>query len=196
MTDDTPPPFWPKRLAVWLDLLVKVGAIFAAVFAIVQYLQAREDARIEKTLRYVSEFRDAESAPGGAGKSVSETLWRNTGQIEQFEILSSSLPEDRRQDLRRDFIAKLVHGTEENPGLRSDIIEIASFFEALAICVDNDLCDRNTAVSYFGEYATVFWQNFDVYLKEQREVVPDFAGGVERFVNLAAERRQTSSGGP
>jgi hypothetical protein len=179
MTDKPPLAFLPVTLLAWMDLVLKVGAIWAVGFGIYQYLQAREDIRIAKTLEYTNEFRDANNQPGIAGRNIGNTLWRNLEQIERYEHLAGLLPPLERSELRMNFVSKLIDGTTEQPGLRKDILEIVSFFDAIQICISAGLCDRETAVSYFGGYAIIFWRNFNEYLIDQRVFVPEFATGVE-----------------
>jgi hypothetical protein len=186
MADPPQLRFLPTKLVEWLDLAVKAGAIFAAGFAIHQYLQARQDARVAETMRFVSEMRDSEAAAGRSSRRLSEVLWKNLKQIEQFASLLQLVPFPDRPKIRRDFLAKLIIGTKEAPGIRDEIFEVVSFFEALHICISARLCDRDTAIAFFGDYARVFWQNFEVYLTDQREVVHDFAVGLELMSRWAS----------
>ena len=192
MATDGPRQFLPSKLIEWIDLLVKVGAVFAAVFAVHQYMQARADARVANTLDYVSEFRDGRSRTGLAVKQISEAMWRDADQIREFQWLAGQLPPDQRDEAIRTMIAKFIYGTDESPGLRSEVDEIVSFFEALTICMEARLCDRATARAFFADYADVFWRNFDVYLVDQRALVADYAEGVERFAGAFSQAAGTA----
>ena len=186
MADNPTRHFLPARLLEWVDLFVKGGAIFAAVFAIYQYLQAREDSRVAETLKYVTEFRDGSSPIGSASRRISDKLWRNISQIERYEGLALGVHPSQGRELRSGLVSILVDGTDERPGIRDELFEVVSFFEALRICVTATLCDRDTAIFFFSDYARVIWQNFDVYLTDQREVVHDFAEGLEALALWAS----------
>jgi hypothetical protein len=80
----------------------------------------------------------------------------------------------------------MVYGADNNRGIRSDIFEIVAFFEALHICILANICDRDAAIAFFGDYARVFWHNFEFYLTDQREVAHDFADGLEAMARWAS----------
>lgn len=173
--------FWPDRLIDWLDLVVKVGAIFAAIFAVHQYLEARQDARVAKTLDYVQRFDDADSKVGAARRRIAGVLWLNDGQIKRLRDIKRNLPEAESREIHRRFISKLVDGTAASPGLRQEIQDLVSFFEGLSVCVETNLCDATSAERFFGDFAKTFWSNFAVFIEERRLVSPDYGSGLQAF---------------
>jgi hypothetical protein len=183
--------FLPARLVEWLDLGVKGGAIFAGVFAIHQYLEAREDARIARTLDYVERFGDARTHVGAASQRIAQKLWETEDQIEDLHAEVEAAPPADAEVLLRQFSEKLVEGTSENPGLRTDVDEVVAFFEALVICIEARVCDRATALAFFGTYLDGFWRHFGPSTEARGSLAPNFANGIQRLRDwhLAEEKR-------
>lgn len=177
---------WTSRLLEWIDLATKIGAVFAVLFAIHQYLAARQDARVERTLDYVQSFNDR-SQVGAARRRISEDLWRSSDQLMELGRLMEELPTPQASDLRNRFVWKLVDGTAERPGFRSEVHDVLSFFDDLAICVATELCDRESAISFFGDYVKDFWANFESFIIEHRVLAQDYGEGIESMVNWTLE---------
>lgn len=141
------------------------AASFAVVFGVPQYLQVREDRRVEKTLDYVQRFSSDERI-GQAHRALSAVLWENSDEADELEHAS---PEERLQYWRILIEVK---------GLEAHIAEVVDFFESLEVCISSKICAREEAVMFFGDYAWRFQRNFGGHLAGRRERSPGYARGL------------------
>lgn len=168
-------------LLLTLNIVVKVGAIFATLFAIFQYLAAREDRRVERSLGYVSRFSDHGSAIGMARLQVSAALWANETQLLRLKDVLQRLPEDEGIALRARFIEKLMQGGGDAAPIRVALDPIVSFFDELQVCIDTNLCDGQAADAFFQDYVITFWDNFGAAILDRRDLNPRYGWGIQAF---------------
>ena len=180
-------PVMLARLLPWLELAVKVGVIVAGVFAIFQYLDIRKEARIEKTLSFVTMFNDATTPVGQARDRITEVLWLNEKQLSKLQRAINTLPPAEAALLRQRFIRGLIEGPDGESGLRKHLNDVIAFFESLSICTKHGLCDRRSAEAFFSEYAADFWRNFEQFVSDRRKWASDYGAGIEAFAETDAK---------
>lgn len=174
-----------------MDLGVKAGALFAAVFAVHQYLQAQEDARIARTLDYAARFEAGSSELGLARKRIDLRLWAYAGQV---ALLRGGSPGSTEQDMRTYQLVRqklsiaVVYGTAESPGIQAEVHTVVQFFDGLGICVTSKLCDDKTAERLLGRYAAQLWDWVESFVDERRPVSDDYGQALERFARAGKER--------
>lgn len=177
----------PTRLLPWLELAVKVGAIFAGAFAIVQYLDSRQDTRVEKTLSYVADFSDASTPVGQARDRIREVLWSNEKQLSVLQHAINTLPPAQATSLRQRFVQGLIEGPDGVSGLREPLDDVIVFFDTLLICTEHGLCDLRSAEAFFSEYAAEFRRNFEQFISDRRQRTSDYGVGIEAFAKQGAD---------
>ena len=178
--------FLPANLGGWLDLFVKSAAVFAGAFAIYQYLDAREDLRVARTLEYVERFNNPGTSVGSARADITRTLWANEPQIRRLRDILRALPEEDRAALRYRFTRKILDGGPDSEGAQPAVHAIVQFFDALHICIRSELCDKDSAHAFFGHYAETFWSNFGAAVIENRELDASYGAGLEHIARDAA----------
>jgi hypothetical protein len=184
---DKPSSVFPVSLLGWLDLGVKVGAVFAAIFAIYQYLEAKQVARTARTLDYVGRFGDPDTSVGAASQRVAQLLWENDREILELVEAVKELPPAEAMTLQRQYARKLVEGTLDQHGIQPELHEIADFFESLVICIERRLCDRDAALAFFGRYLDTFWRFFWPFFEERRQFAPALGQAVEKLRAMSME---------
>lgn len=143
-----------------------------AVFAIIQYLQNQADNRISEVLDFVERsYQPSFSAPY---ENVVK-LWGNALR-EHTDVIENCKGQECT-----DFVIAMVE--RERVGL--DIVKVVGFYESLAICIDENICDRSTAERFFGEDALSFKQVFFPYIQWLRQTIyrEAFGAEFESFVN-------------
>ena len=176
----------PKNVAGWLDLFVKTGAVFAAVFAIHQYLQARHDLRVTRTLDHVTRFNNLDTPIGEARGRITQALWANESQILRLRAILLTLPEDQFRALQERFVRKLLDGSPGG-GVRTDLHAVIQFFDELVLCIAAGLCDPKTAYAFFGGYAETLWGNFRIAIEASRTLDPNYGAGLEHVMRDARQ---------
>ena len=162
-----------RFIDVSLDRLTKLGLIAGGVFALVQYLDARHDARVERPTSYIMRFEDGQAAV--ARRAINGTL---RGYLSQFDGLEG---ETIDAQTRADMVMSVV---EAEAGLADNIDMVVDFYEGLATCVREGLCASDVAHRYFAADAREFWNNFEPYVATRRINNADFAVGLATFAGV------------
>jgi hypothetical protein len=161
-----------------MDVVAKAFAIAGVMFAGWQYLEARQETRVARTLTYIERFEQGDAA--AARQRINGVLRE---YLPQFEAIESISAEDRDA-----MILSIVEGG--GPQLEQDIDLIADFFLGMSICVQERLCERGVAERYFGASDTTnIWLNFAPYFHYRRANNPDYARALEYFATGALEAR-------
>lgn len=72
---------------------------------------------------------------------------------------------------------------------RNDVYIFVDFFDALQICVERDLCDRDLSKRLFQSYAGPVWEELgEVITASRDENDPEFGSGLEWMANLDHEQ--------
>jgi hypothetical protein len=183
---DEPNPFaardWRLFLFAWTGFALRVLLCVGAVFSAMQFLQARHEKRVERTLDLVSlwesdEFQKSQSA---VKRRVGELNRQSAGLItpqttpEQLDIIMTSIgnqamtPEGGEMPLAdfQDHFDRVVY-----------------FLSRVASCVEGNLCDRGVADEFFLDYTQSFWRFFSDWIeKERRRGSPNLAIGIEAYI--------------
>jgi hypothetical protein len=69
----------------------------------------------------------------------------------------------------------------------NDLYVFLDFYDALQVCVDRNLCDRDLSVRLFQSYAVPVWNHFDdVIVGGRTKSDPNFGGGLQWMAGLPA----------
>jgi hypothetical protein len=112
-----------------LEVVAAVATIAAIIFALVQFRIAKHDARVNETLAYVARFN---SDP---------VIDSYNKMYEAF--LSSLKPAGGPKSGALDWETKLAL----NNNLNWNVIQVGDFFDQLYICISNNICDRELALT-------------------------------------------------
>jgi hypothetical protein len=163
-------------------LLLVVGGLFSAY----QYLENKEEKRVERTLQLVDawerdEYQDAQRA-------VSERL---DALNAKYASLLGARPSaaERAVYLERIGVEAMTADGGEMPlaDFRAAFGRVLYFLNRVAFCVDGNLCSRQMADGYFGDYALSFWQYFKGYVAQERETgTANLAAPLEAYVGAFA----------
>jgi hypothetical protein len=175
---------WRMWSYAWAGFLVRIVLILGAIFTVVQFLAAREEKRVERTLTLVElweqdRYQDAYSA-------LSRRL---NGLNQRF---AGDLGADPTADKIAFFQQRVGSMAMTADGGEMPLEEFETHFERLvyllnrvASCVEAGLCSATVADDYFRDFAQSFWSYFSDYVKEQRRRRPNFAAPLEAFAAAA-----------
>lgn len=184
---DEPNPFkatdWRLFLFAWSGFALRVLLCVGAVFSAVQFLQARQDKRVERTLALVElwerpEYQEAQSA-----------MKRRLGELNRQ---SASLITAQTTPAQLDIImASIGSKAMAEDGGVMPLVEfqdrfdrIVYFLSRLASCVETKLCDRAVADEFFLDFARSFWRFFSTHIeRERRAGSENLAVGLETYVS-------------
>lgn len=168
-------------LGVWTEAL---GVLIAAVAAIQQYKDNSSAEQVNKTLKYLDRFQ--EERVFKARQTLDEAWTERRDEV--YSLLESKLGDAA--------FAKYLTRTIEKEKLASPISTVMDFYDELEACTSANLCDRDTAVRFFGKYAWDFYGLLHPYIEDQRRELHDaFIGvGIDHFARSYRDvlRRQQS----
>lgn len=128
------------------DLLQKwlgVGAmICAGVLTPMEYLDVKQEKRVERTLAYVERFGDGIYAD--SAQLLDEAIEDHFADLSKLLSSNSLSP----AELEKEYAA-LILSMFKNPALRSAINQVLRFHEELVQCVVNELCDSQVTLDFF-----------------------------------------------
>jgi hypothetical protein len=87
-------------------------------------------------------------------------------EIEQLRRMQAT-----RADLRAIVLDMVGPTAPSGAQLRSSIFDIVDFYETLQLCIENDRCDKEMAVTYFQEYAWQFYCLYQPYIQRLKDAL-------------------------
>lgn len=151
---------WLRRNEHGIKML---AAAAAAVFTLIQYFGHLKEVRVEKTLAFYERF------------STEPIFAARTGVLKKWESLEPKLaqlptPATREEAvaLRKQWQATLVAAIKGDADFVAHTDIMFDFFDALQVCIENDICDRKTAQELMQGAATIFVGNNCAYVAHAR----------------------------
>lgn len=167
----------PERLLPWTALL---GAMVGAVFSGIQYLEAKDKARIDRVFAYVSEFKsDSMMKNHIVVQAVSDAVTTEYKQYLETLATDTTLSADEKRARKtRVYFNAYIERYKKNPDFSAAMGRLSLFYEEIAICAQEKLCDPTTVLRFFQQGASDFLDNTKPILCEQRLIWNDIAGTV------------------
>jgi len=159
-----------ERYAKLVQNLTIILGIFTGVISLFATQYDRRVARtIDMTKLYTDQVRD---------KYLD--LVAKWGAATDSPTFFQQSPEQMKQ-----FVLGFFHDEDADKLLTNYL----DFFDALAVCIDNRACDRNSAIDYFSSTARFVYHASAYYIEETRanDRDPKFGAGLEQFVKLRRE---------
>jgi hypothetical protein len=159
---------WIEVAGVWAEAL---GVLTAAVLGIHQYRENSRADQVNITLKYLDRFQEERVF---AARSALEAAW-NAHRDEVFALMQ--LPDGDAE------FAQFLERTVGEKGLEPAISTVLDFYDELQACTTSALCDRDTAIRFFGKYAYDFHGLLAPHIVAQRTELHDaqIGSGVDFF---------------
>jgi hypothetical protein len=158
-------------------------ALASAIVAYTEYRSSQQQNKIERTLTYYNYFQDTQAH---AASLALIQLWDvESGAL---DAALDSAPKDQAQKVYENFVEALV----QKHNMRAQVLLMITFYNSLATCVTADLCDRLTALRFYGPEAKAFRNNYYYYVeayKQQNHNI-DLTRPLEGFVASYKALRQ------
>lgn len=167
---------WRMLSYAWAGYVLRVLLVIGGLFSAYQYLENKEEKRVERTMQLVDAWEREEYQQ--AQRAVSERLDALNARYASL-LGASPSPSDRAVYMERIGMEAMSGTGGDMPAanFRAEFGRVLYFLNRVAFCVEGKLCSRDMTNGYFGDYAMSFWQYFKGYVMQERE-----AGSV----NLAA----------
>jgi len=151
---------WLRRNEHGIKALV---AVLAAIFTLIQYFGHIKEIRVEKTLGFYERF------------STEPIFSARTRVLEKWEILEKRLARLPKPGSREEAVAQRKQWKEiVVSGIKGDAIFATNtdimfdFFDALQVCIENNICDKKSAHELMQEAARMFFGNNCPYVAHTR----------------------------
>jgi hypothetical protein len=162
----------------WTQLIANAVVAISAIAAVVTYYQSRADARVERTLQIVQRFESEDFSASRA--KVSELASRTRDALQSNAAALAVLDTGESHDLRTRLLLAVEY--EGQPDPPAALTDVTGYFATLQSCIEQHVCDANTAHGFLGSYANALWQDIkDVAAFERAHSRPNFAAGIETF---------------
>ena len=175
-----------NRTYAWAGMAVRLVIVFGSLFSVYQFLAARSEKRVERTLGLVELWDAAEyqAAQAGINKRLAELNAENA----QYYPSNPTPAQAAEYFSRIGIQAMKPIDTDPSTAAMPDHFEkIVYFLNRMAFCVEGNLCSDDVADAYFKDYAVSFWQYFAGYVGERRKSgSPSFAQPIETYVRSRA----------
>lgn len=142
-----------------------------AGIAVWQYFEAKQTARVKRTVGFLQRFEDSPALAEARRCGCAPTRSRSSNRTPLSQHQATAVRERLTQALLR----------QSPSDLRPDLDTLLQFYDTLRVCVDQALCDRATAAVFFGAYAADLWDNFQPYLQARCAAIPDYGAALEAF---------------
>lgn len=139
----------------WLSAIIM---IIGGVFGIFQYLEHKNDVRIERSMTFVERFQD-NTVTLSARKNLSQSI---DGKIDELNALLSN-KDLKAEELSALFDAEIVKLVKQDV-LTEHLKHIFTFYEQLVYCVEMELCDRDVADMFFETEAKSLIRTYYPYI--------------------------------
>lgn len=179
-------PDWRMLGYAWTGFALRIVLVLVTVFSVYEYLQSRQEKRVERTLELVELWERSEY------QSAQRALNRRLSALN--ERFANLLPADpKASDLTIYYkqigseAMKASGGDMALADFRDEFDRIVYFLSRVGFCVEGNLCDRSVADAYFLDFAKSFWGYFSGFVQqERRRGAVNFASAIEEYV--AVER--------
>lgn len=145
-----------KLLNILVSLATLVAMVAGGLFALLEYLEYRQEGRVRQSLELVKQFNDERLA---AQKAKTDDAWDHS----QPQLVAL-FARDRSAAAYAQFVMTLV----EEKALRHAISLQFDFYEQTVTCVNAKLCDQSTLDDYFLHSGKRFFNKFYPYICAQR----------------------------
>lgn len=123
----------------------------------------------------------------GLAKYGEEVAKMEDGKVVQTFALFEMFNSSERLASRQRIFEYMQKGGELN---NNDLYVFVDFYDALQVCVDRSLCDKDLSVRLFQSYAVPVWNEFDEQIIGARtESDPHFGGGLQWMAGLPMPAR-------
>lgn len=146
-------------LLPWINTLFLV---VGGLFALMQFVGEQDAKRVERTLNFVEQYDEDKN-----GKSLRKIYFKlqELSSQKTEEVAQRNFPnqtEQQRQNIRKAIVSATAKAIDS--ALEENLILLTAFFTQIALCVRQDACDADSALTYFGNDMFSFLNSYCGYL--------------------------------
>lgn len=178
---------WRNLLYAWAGMAVRLVIVLGAIFSVYQFLAARSEKRIERTLGMVELW---ETAPYQDAVTALNRRLATLNAENQGLLPSNPTDTEMQAYMSRIGIQAIAQAPDTDPAtpeMTDHFDKVLYFLNRVAFCVEGNLCSTDVADAYFRDYAVSFWGYFSGYVQERRKAgATTLAQPIENYVKNRA----------
>jgi hypothetical protein len=157
-----------ERYAKTVQSLTIILGIFSGIFSL---FAAQHERRVSKTVEMTK-------------------LYTDKVRLDYLELIANWDGYTKRIDnffeLDRAELKKRILSFFKDEKNHKLILNYLDFFDVLVVCIENNACDRNSAIDFFGPSAKLAYEISGYHIEETRQGDrdPSFGDGLKRFYRL------------
>lgn len=156
------------RTYAWAGYALRMMLIVGALFSIVQYLTARQERRVERTMQLVElwEQKDYQEAQQSLKRRLVDLNAKYSGLLG-----AEATPREVAIYNRRIGMEALSENGGDQPvtEFQAQFDRIIYFLNRMSACATANICAPEMADQYFRDFAKSFWGYFAGYIDRQRK---------------------------
>lgn len=173
---------WRMWAYAWTGMVLRVLLVVGAVFSVVQFLQARQESRVARTLQLVELWERPEY------QTAQTAIKRRLAALNEQ---AAGMVTDKTTEAELNVIAAILGnqamtaegGTMPLAEFQEQFDRVVYFLSRVGSCVEGNLCDRKVADEFFLDYARSFWRYFGDYIEAERtRGSPKLAAQIETYL--------------
>jgi len=173
---------WYNRAYAWAGMAVRLVIVFGSLFSVYQFLVARSEKRVERTLGLVELWESPDY------QVAQEAITRRLADLNAAN--QAFLPKSPTKTELAVYMARIgVQAMQPDPAVPESAVmqerfeKVVYFLNRMAFCVEGNICSDEIADAYFKDYAISFWDYFNGYVDERRRTgSATFAQPIENYV--------------
>lgn len=170
-----------------LQVIEHIAGVIAAVIAAIsllvgvwKYKESIEAAKVEKVMMLERRFNSERLV---AVRNRIEDAWLGNNDV---CLIYHNESFDAGDPIWVQHQYRVIHGGKL---LARDISAVLDFYTALNVCVEHEVCDKETATSFFKPYADGFLVHHMPYICDHGEIMGGpFARGLVNFANSSYDK--------
>jgi hypothetical protein len=170
-------PLVYKRLLQLGKVAGALTFLFGIPYGIEQYVEKQYEGRVAETLELFKQFSGTPLST--YREDITKAIVANNAAINAAAKLGA--------DQLRDAVLDVVQKSQ----IETDLLMTMDFFDAVATCVERNLCDRDTAQRLFSPRARDLLNVFYQYMQVRRTTSagPDFGIGLEFMARMKPSKK-------
>lgn len=174
-------PAWVRppsqALKDWVDILSKIAAISILFAGVYKYFDSKEIERVLGAQNLLDEYYGSVETDR---KKISEAILEIQPELEP--LAGQSLTVEDASIVNKGIVWHVVRSSLGGRGIERELQTTLTYFDRVAICVEQGLCDEKTIQVYLQGDVEYIFENFSPYVSHRRQKDPNFAVYAEKIL--------------
>lgn len=145
-----------KRVNIAVSIVTIIAIISGGVFGVIEYLDYKKEIRIKNTIDLVNRYHSGHVLES---KLRTDKVWN-----EMYPSLIELFSTDSSSEAYEGFVLTIIN----KKNLNSPVSVLMGLFDETVVCIESDICDKETIDRYFLKSGRSFFNKYYPYICDQR----------------------------